>query len=693
MILFFTALNLLLLLACPIAFAIKTGERRVSLSLIQALIGLPLLAGQYVYFAYHMDTRSSVQLLLFSESIFALLWLSMAYRMARGAALTDLEPRQVPIIQLLIGVALAALAFYCRIYLPAVPVYDEIFATVRYGPIYFYALILLAAMLAAAWRLEVFWRALAPARRWEYKFLVVGGYIVCGGLVWAASYRLTYRHLVANHFFLLATVLFFAWLFMCYAVAHHRLLNRKIFISRKIIYSFVAPTAFAVYMFVLGLISLVMKTYGLTLPYVLRWLAISFGLIALALFTCSSTLRRRVKFFISTHFYVNKYEYRDEWLALSARLQGALTEADVVYALHQVLTESLYTTHMMIWIGDTDRGYKSVSLSPLPEKKARTHTLASDDPLVRFFMTHTYFYVKDKKAGWEHRTVAAKKSNFLARLNLVLMVPLFIGNQLVGIIGLGPEFTGGRYGHDDFDLLIALGTQTAAALVAVRMAEQVAHARERQAWNRLSAFVLHDIKNAASMLSLVRENAPDHIHNPEFQQDMLETIDDVLARMNKVQQRLDMLKEEISPVRTDLELQRFLKDFCRKMGKKLVGMAIDLSCTPAIRINTDTELLSRILENLLLNAFEADGEPPAVWIDVASDTDKGQITIRVTDNGSGIVEDLLPDALFEPFKTTKAKGSGIGLWQTKQLVTHLKGTIRAQNAAKGGARFVIRLPI
>jgi len=113
------------------------------------------------------------------------------------------------------------------------------------------------------------------------------------------------------------------------------------------------------------------------------------------------------------------------------------------------------------------------------------------------------------------------KEGFLTDLDLVLIAPLFIGVQLIGLIGLGPEFTGGRYGHDDFDLLTAIGSQAASALMAVRMAEKLAEVRERQAWDKLSAFVLHDIKNAANMLSLARGNASNHLQNPQFQQDFL----------------------------------------------------------------------------------------------------------------------------------------------------------------------------
>ena len=195
------------------------------------------------------------------------------------------------------------------------------------------------------------------------------------------------------------------------------------------------------------------------------------------------------------------------------------------------------------------------------------------------------------------------------------------------------------------------------------------------------------------MLALASENAADHIQNPAFQQDMLAAVNDALARMTKVQERLNLLKGEVAPLWQDMELRQFLEDHCAQLGKKLGAMDIALDCRTSIRVNSDPQLLLRILENLLLNALEAGGDERVLRITAARDDDQGQAVIEFMDNGPGIAADLLPDALFEPFKTTKPTGSGIGLWQVRRLVTSLKGTISAENVERGGARFVVRLPL
>ena len=100
-----------------------------------------------------------------------------------------------------------------------------------------------------------------------------------------------------------------------------------------------------------------------------------------------------------------------------------------------------------------------------------------------------------------------------------------------------------------------------------------------------------------------------------------------------------------------------------------------------------------ILENLLLNAFEARGEGTVVQIRISRDGGNRQAIVEIIDNGPGIAEKLLPDVLFEPFKTSKDGGSGIGLWQVKRVAAGLGGSVSAENRLEGGARFVVRLPL
>ncbi|RZB35996.1 MAG: hypothetical protein SRB2_02594 [Desulfobacteraceae bacterium Eth-SRB2] len=486
---FFYTLNVLLFLLGVLGIRLDSGERLFSIALVQTLLGLPLLAGGYLYLAFHLEAQA-VHAVLFSEIIFALIWISMALRLCKATTATHDEfYRRHFLFEIMVGAVVTVVAGYFLVFRSGIEISAENLVFPMYGPAYFSAVFILMAILYASWRLEQFWRSLDVGTRWEYKFLVVGSFLVCGALAWNASYRLTFLIIIPRNFLLLSALLFTGWILMSYAVVRHRLLNRKIFVSRKVVYSFVVPSLLGAYLLGFGMVSLIMRAFGLEMAFVLKWLFVALGFVAAGFFALSGKLCRRVHFFISTHFYVNKYEYRDEWLALSRYLQGALTENDVVKALHQVLTESLYTREIFKWLGDTFHGYRLVCFPQNSDNRCNENTIAANDPLVQFFQTHSHFYLKEKNPDPAWQEVIKTKEAFLTSLNLTLLAPILIGDHLLGLIGLGPEFTGGQYGHDDFDLLAALGTQSVSVLLAVQMAERLAHAWEQQAWDRLSAFV------------------------------------------------------------------------------------------------------------------------------------------------------------------------------------------------------------
>lgn len=683
--------NIILLLTGLLIFTKEQGASRFSLALVQTMACLPLLVGEYFFLAADMRADTA-QLVLFSEIIFGLIWLSMTMSLHRATTTMASDSRGEQLGEVVIGAVTALSAGYFVSYQPEV--FGSQWIVPLYSADYFSAILILLIVLYGAWRLEQFWRSLSGSQRWEYKFLIVGCFLVCGVLAWSSSYRLTYLNMASRHLNLLASLLFLGWIMISYAVVSHGLLNRRIFVSRKIVYTSVVPSLFAAYLFGFGLLALLMRNFGIELEYLSKWLLLVSGLVVIGVFICSEPLRRRIEFYISTHFYINKYEYRDEWLALSEQLQGASTEQEVVTALRKVLENSLYTNKIIIWLGDSENSvaYRTVGFFDTEKTNLVEFPIAPDDHLVHYLKSHNRFTLQGEDTEQSWKQVVKEKKNLFTALGLKLMAPIAINDQLVGIIGLGPEFTGGEYGDDDFDLLTALGSQTASALLTIRMAEQLAHMREQQAWDRLSAFVLHDIKNAATMLGLLRENAPDHIHEAEFQQDMLELVDDALDRMKKVEQRLRSLQDEVSPDWHDLDVGNYLWDVAHLIKKKLPGLEVMIQCPDMLIMKSDGTLLLSILENLLLNSYESGGEDTAVEIRVRLNEDS-LVEIQLTDNGPGIAKELLPDKLFDPFTSSKEGGSGVGLWQVKRLVNSLQGAISVRNNTNGEACFTIRLPL
>jgi len=682
--------NYTLLFSCFLDMRFKDADRRFSFGLVRIFFLVPLLSAEYLYFGAQMS-RLIVAPLFFSEIVFALTWIGLAYNLP--LVVNPNVKKSMPYrLATIVGISgIFCIGSYWLISRPVFKITGNDLILPYHGQLYFSSLFVLIAVLVMAWRAEAFWRILNQKDRKQYKYLLIGFFLITGSLGWSSSYRIAYLRLISNHLLLVSIFLIIAWFLIAYAVTRHRLLNRKIFVSRKVVYSTIAPFIFACYLITLGIISLLMRFFGWPMNFVLQWLLIVAGLLLIAAFALSQRVRAKVKFFISTHFYVNKYEYRDEWLAFSNILQGELTEIGVVHALRRILHDSLYTDKIKIWIGDAEVGFR---LTDAEDNQNRNEDafISADDPLIVYLQNAPYLDCKAHHPDSACQRILDEKKDFITSLELVLLVPLAISDHFIGVIGLGLEYTGGRYGTDDFDLLSAIGSQAASALLAVRTAEALAKAREQSAWNTLSAFVLHDIKNAANMLSLVKENAPQHIHDPEFQQDMLTSVEDALKRMAKVQARLNTLKGEIIPVMKELDICQLLRNYSQDFGKKLPGLTINVQGPQEVNVKTDPDFLLIIFENLILNSVESGSGETRVQIKIDENENEQHIRIEYLDNGPGIPLDMLPDRLFEPFITGKPKGSGIGLWQVRRLIESLCGKIEAQNVEGQGARFLVWLP-
>nr|MBF0223362.1 PEP-CTERM system histidine kinase PrsK [Desulfobulbaceae bacterium] len=642
---------------------------------------MPVLAGGYLFFSSQLSPRLFPHIVL-SEFIFCYIFFIAVKRLNHTSSQREESTRQ-RLTAAGSGLLIMCLAAVFFISLPSKVTSSNVVISnlFHYGAVF-----CLIAVLNTAWNAETFWRTLTSNQRWQYKFFILGIFLTCGSLGWAFSYRLMYPIIKEQHLILLASLLLLSAGMISYALARHRLLNRKIFIARQVVYSFIAPTLLALYLTCLGGLAFITKHYGYEIHFVLFWFTLISGLVVCLSLIFSDDVRKKVKYFVSTNFYNNKYEYRDEWLAFSSLLKEEFSELGVVKALTQILTDCLYTNEIIIWLGDSENGYKPISTDESQQCNALL-TLQSDDPLLSFLKENNFLYTKDSSKNPSFRQTLNQKKHFLNNCRLELFFPMTIGKKMVGLIGLGPEYTGGRYGQDDFDLLLALSTQAASAVLSVRMAEKLAMAREKEAIDTLSAFVLHDIKNAAAMLSLVQSNAAEHIANPEFQKDMLETIDDALKRMNKVQTKIATLKEGQKPELNIIDLGFFIEQFCHKIAIKFSKITIECDCSEAIYLKTNQTKLGNILENILLNAFEA--EATKVMITVTRTNVIRQVTILISDNGKGINKELLPNRLFDPYVSNKSGGSGIGLWQVKQMVKQLSGDIRADNKEKGGAIFTI----
>jgi putative PEP-CTERM system histidine kinase len=271
-----------------------------------------------------------------------------------------------------------------------------------------------------------------------------------------------------------------------------------------------------------------------------------------------------------------------------------------------------------------------------------------------------------------------------------MCVPLSAGGALLGLMILGDRVNGIPYSVEDMDLLKCIGDQVGRNLLNTQLSERLLQAKEMEAFQTMSAFFVHDLKNTASTLSLMLQNLPAHFDDRVFRADALETLSKSVARINELIGRLSLLRQQLEISRSGADLNEVV-DIALANLNGATRITVQKSFQTLPKIPMDAEQMQKVVTNLLLNAVEAVGEGGAIQVETGSRN--GWASLSVTDNGCGMSPEFLARSLFRPFQTTKKKGIGIGMFLSRMIVDAHKGKIEVASRVGRGTTFRILLPL
>jgi putative PEP-CTERM system histidine kinase len=294
---------------------------------------------------------------------------------------------------------------------------------------------------------------------------------------------------------------------------------------------------------------------------------------------------------------------------------------------------------------------------------------------------------------------AAENREAIRALDAAVCAPLLVGDLLVGALWVSMKRTREDYTSEDVAFIAAMARQIAAALWFARQAEQLAETRQLESLNRLSSFVLHDIKNHVSGLSLVVENARRHLSNPEFQRDALAVVERTVRNLREFMSQVSGLARTSEVHPEPVEVRELLEEATLASGLVIGerdGIRVTIDCPPLGPVIADRSLLLRLLVNLLTNAREA--LPDEGDIALSAGVEPGPegrgptLLLSVRDNGRGMTDEFLRMRLYKPFVTTKPSGLGVGLAQCRSIVEAHGGSIAVDSHPGQGTVFRVRLP-
>jgi putative PEP-CTERM system histidine kinase len=262
--------------------------------------------------------------------------------------------------------------------------------------------------------------------------------------------------------------------------------------------------------------------------------------------------------------------------------------------------------------------------------------------------------------------------------------------MFLGAITLGERVTGTPFSWEDVDLLKTIAHQTAGMLLNLNLFERLRKVRETETIQTMASFMVHDLKNLGSMLSLTMQNLSVHFDNPEFQKDALTLVQDSVSKIEDICHRLSMVGRKIELHKNPVDLNEVVVSTLSKLNG-LLRTKVFQDLHPLPRLVIDSEQIGSALTNLLLNANEAikqNGE-----IRISTERKDGWIILAVSDTGCGISRDFMKTSLFKPFHTTKKKGMGIGLYHSRRILEAHQGQIEVFSQEDKGSTFRLMFPM
>jgi putative PEP-CTERM system histidine kinase len=462
----------------------------------------------------------------------------------------------------------------------------------------------------------------------------------------------------------------------------------KISISPKAAFHSATLLMAGLYLLFMSAVGYYVRYFGGAWGRALQVGLVFFGLILLLVLAMSGALRASLRVYVGKHFFRYRYDYREEWLKFTNTLSHRSSPKEMGEQVIRGLAEMLESPAGALWLRDAGKHFFTQAAQwNMPDSEGSE---AVDSPLCDFLLESGWVINLEEYRSYPGRYGGLKLPAWLSVMPKAwLVVPLMVGPNLIGFVVLASARTHVDVNWEVNDLLKTAGQQAASFLAQMQATEALLEARKFDAFNRMSAFVVHDLKNIVTQLSLMMKNARRLSGNPEFQEDMLLTVENSLDRMRQL---MLQLREGATPAGTSFGVD------LTGIVERLVAMAkardrvLEVEHKEPVSTRGQSDRLERVIGHIVQNAFDATDKATG-RVGLRLERVAGQARIVVTDTGQGMSQEFIRERLFKPFQTTKQAGMGIGVYESFQYVQELGGKIDVQSELGVGTVVTVLLPV
>ncbi len=547
--------------------------------------------------------------------------------------------------------------------------------------------ILLVGTVLILMNLERTLRSAVGTVQWRVKFVVLGLGLIFGARIYTRSQALIYSGDTTTGSGIEAASLLLGCVFVAVGYLRGGFGDIDIYPSRAALHTSITVVLVGAYLFVVGVLAQIVARTAIAGSFQFQALLILAGIAVLAVLFFSDRLRQGIARFISRHFERPQHDFRQVWSRFTTATGTMVDAPALCSAAARITSETFNALSVSVWVWD--RRTETLTLGGATTNLPPDETLAGPEVIEALTAAVRPFNLERAKGNWAEALRAMSQPQF-AKAGPRICVPLCVAEQTFGCLILADRVNGVPYTEEELDLLSCIGDQLAASLLNLWLTEEVMLGKELQAFQTMSTFFVHDLKNAASTLTLMLQNLPVHFNDPEFREDTLRGISRTAGRINQMISSLSLVREKLAVRPSEFDLNQLLEETLESLaGAAAVELVRDLQPLP--NVTADREQMQSVMTNLLLNARDAVAENGRVTIQ--TERRNGWASVAVSDNGCGMSPAFLRESLFRPFCTTKKKGLGIGMFQSKMIVEAHGGRIQVTSALGKGTTFRVFLPL
>jgi len=540
--------------------------------------------------------------------------------------------------------------------------------------------------------LEQVYRNTPTTRRWALKFLTIALAAMFGFDLLMYSDAMLYARINGAWWITRGFANALLVPLMAVTAARNPQWKLDISVSRRVVFHSAALFGAGAYLVLVAAGGYYIRYFGGQWGEVAQALVAFGAIVGLLVILSSGSIRARLRVFLSKHFFSYRFDYRDEWLRLTRTLaERDYTEGtaqDLPVRVVRALLSPVESPGGGLWLRDGD-DYRFAAGIP---QRGPHPVIAADAPLLNFLRERDWVIEIDEWRAHPERYDGMALPDWLsAQAEAWLIVPLLLEQELLGFMLLSRPLAPLAVDWEVRDLLKTAARQAASYVGVQRAVEELVQARQFESFNRMSAFVVHDLKNLVAQLGLMTKNAHRHRDNPEFQADMLVTVENVMERMQGLLLQLRAGARPVEPPWPVLLGEALTQAVAARRGlRPEPSIEID-DAVAQYTVLAHRDRLERVIGHLVQNAAEATG--PSGMIQVRARREGTEALIEVEDDGKGMSEDFVRGRLFRPFVSSKTHGMGIGTFESREYVRELGGSLDVESSEGVGTVFRIRLPL